>query len=820
MKKCVISLNGIWQVRDSSNTSDTKFMLEAKVPGQIHDALIRAKIIPDPFWRDQAQQCQWVEDYNWCYKKEFEWQDEQASDWQVLECDGLDTFAAIRLNGEKIGRSENMFIPHRFDVTGKLNKGKNILEVYFQSHKRALADKPSKNYFSCFANDRVFARKMQCGFGWDWVHRLVTCGIWRPIRLVGYSQARIEDVHISTTAIHDNRTDISVELELEQRNSPDINALIALKDDNGNTVAEKHIEKIDPISSHSLQIDSPQLWWPNGHGDQPLYTCEVTLLNSKGDILDDKKIYFGIRTVELDMSPDEKGCSFILKINGKPIFCKGGNWVPADPFPARITVEKYERLITRAAQANINMLRCWGGGIYEPAEFWDACNRYGIMIMQDFMLACADYPEDDPAFMKQLEQEITLAIKSLRNQPSLIMWSGANELGMNSDPQSNYSGRKIAEQISGPLCEKLDPARPFLPTSPWGGKTNNDPTWGDSHTSAWYNNDFLLSDIRDYRQRINDCEFRFASESAIVGAPPLLSLRKFINKDDIFGPDKTMWEYRTKDNPYNGIDDMTHYDMLVKTANQLFGPTNDKTLHLRHMEYVQCEWIRLAMESARRRMFTSSGLLFWMYNDCWPASGWSMIDYYGFAKSGWYGMKRACAPVIAALAPIDNHVELWIVNDLAENTSVQYRLLIQPFSAIAEIVSEGTMIIPSNHSLKVTDFSSEKLQSDSILVCDVISSSGADRAVYYPGPFHDAILPKTKLHVSQTNNGHNGIVHIATDYYARVVSLEGDLDFSDNYFDLLPGESREITWTCPEGKFDGSVNVICWNQMESSKGNL
>lgn len=812
--KRVLSLDGIWQVCGYQGTAEAKITLDAQVPSQIHDDLIRAKKIPDPFWRDQAQQCQWVENYDWCYQKEFDWPADTPDGWQVLECEGLDTFVAIRLNGVEIGRSGNMFIPHRFEVTGKLKKGKNVLEVDFQSHHRALAGKSSDKYFSCFSSDRVFARKMQCGFGWDWVHRLVTCGIWRPIRLVRYSQARIEDVYISTPSVQDDRAEVRLEISMERRTAQGINGILVLKDAKGKIAAKKHIEKIDDFSSYSFQLDSPHLWWPNGHGAQPLYTCAVTLLNAQGDILDEKKIDFGIRTIELDMTPDDTGCGFVLKVNGRPIFCKGGNWVPADPFPARITAKKYQRLISQAARANINMLRCWGGGIYEPAAFWDACNRYGILIMQDFMLACADYPEDDLEFMRQLEKEFTLAIKMLRNHPALVLWTGGNELGMNSDPDSPYSGRKIAEQVSGPLCQKLDPNRPFLPTSPWGGKTNNDPAWGESHTSAWYDTGFLLSDMRDYRQRISDCTFRFASESAIVGAPPLHSLRKFMSEEDIFGPDKILWEYRTKDNPYNGIDTMTHYDMLVKTAEQLYGRTEDPILRLRHMEYVQCEWIRLAMEAARRRMFFSSGLLFWMFNDCWPASGWSMLDYYGFAKAGWYGMKRASEPVIAALAPAGDHVELWMINDLPEKASVTYRLFVQPFSRSAEIFQEDTIMLPPNSSLKITEFPCKNLNPDTILICDIVSSTGMDRASYYPGPFHDSLLPKTKLHVTQRNNGCEGLVNITTEKYARVVTLEGDLDFSDNYFDLLPGESREITWACPAGKFDGPENVICWNSLE------
>lgn len=812
--KRVFSLDGTWQVYGYKDAAEAEIRLDVMVPGQIHVDLIREKIIPDPFWRDQAQQCQWVEDYDWCYRKEFECPVDFAGDWQVLECDGLDTFAAIRLNGVEIGRSDNMFIPHRFEVTGKLKTGKNNLEIYFQSHQRALADKPSDQYFSCFSGDRVFARKMQCGFGWDWVHRLVTCGIWRPIRLVSYSQARIEDVYVSTKTIGGRMAEVNVDLAVEQRNPSGITAVLVISDHDGKRVAENRLETITDISSHAFRLDAPRLWWPNGQGEQPLYSCEVTLFNAEGNILDEKRIFFGIRTVELDMTPDEKGCGFILKINGRPIFCKGGNWVPADPFPARIPAGKYQRLIAQAARAHINMLRGWGGGIYEPPAFWEACNRHGILVMQDFMLACAEYPEEDPEFMRQLEKEFTVAITALRNHPALVLWTGGNELGMNSDPQTNYPGRKIAEQISGPLCQELDPNRPFLPTSPWGGKTNNDPAWGESHTSAWYDTNFLLSDMKDYRQRINDCTFRFASESAIVGAPPLHCLRKFMSEDDIFGPDKALWEYRTKDNPYNGIDAMTHYDMLVKTAGQLYGKTEDKELQLRHMEYVQCEWIRLAMEAARRRMFFSSGLLFWMYNDCWPASGWSMLDYYGFAKAGWYGMKRACAPVIAALAPVGKHVELWIASDLAHETTIPYRLLLQPFSASAQILAEGTARVKANRSQKVIDIPCEKLKPDCLLVGDIESPSGMDRAIYYPGPLHDTILPRTRLQVSQSSRGSRGQVRITAENYARVVTLEGDLDFRDNYFDLLPGESREITWTCPTGEFDGPVNVICWNQLE------
>ncbi|HEY5140526.1 MAG TPA: hypothetical protein VIJ25_14595, partial [Methylococcales bacterium] len=419
------------------------------------------------------------------------------------------------------------------------------------------------------------------------------------------------------------------ELDVENRSSHPVFACLDIIDADNKNVFSSKIDILKSKEKKTLTIANPQLWWPNDHGEQPLYSCAISLQCSDGAVIDARNVTFGIRTVELEQLADTRGGSFTFIINGRRIFCKGGNWVPADPFPSGISKTHYERLIGHAHDAHFNMLRAWGGGIYEPEEFWNACDRMGIMVIQDFLLACAQYPEDDPVFLDDLRREFADAIKLLRNHASLVLWSGDNELGMNDPPSSNYWGKQISEQISRPLCRSLDPPRPYQPTSPFGGKINNSTDAGDCHVSPWYDAGFLRSDMSDYRKKIDAVHGRFVSECALPGAPPWRSLLKFMTENDIAGPNADMWEYHTKDNPFNGMDDLTHYQMLVRTAENLFGKTDDPCQRVQYMEYVQCEFNRLIVESLRRRKFDCSGVLFWMYNDCWPASGWSVVDYYG-----------------------------------------------------------------------------------------------------------------------------------------------------------------------------------------------
>ena len=816
MTKHIIDLAGSWQITGFAPDEDTPSLtVPGCVPGQVHVDLEAAGHISPPFWRDQADECQWVETWGWRYSREFTLPEDFPADWAMLEFDGLDTFARVALNGAEVGRTDNMFIPHRFEVGALLRPGTNRIEVHFTAPREAIAGKPYDSFSACFSQDRVRVRRMQCGFGWDWVHRFVTMGIWRPVRLAAYDGGRIADVFVDTQSLDGDAAQLRVHLDVERRCDVPLSAQVELLSPDGACVYRG--EMPDAADTHGVEVTLPDtaLWWPNGQGDQPLYTCRTTLTASDGAVVDERDTPFGIRTVAIEEISDDLGSSFTLVINGRKVFAKGGNWVPADAFPARIRVGKYERLLGLARDGHVNMLRSWGGGIYEPEAFWNACDRMGIMVLQDFLLACAEYPEQEQEFLDALRVEFAAAIRQFRNHPSLIVWSGDNELGMNSPPESAYNGRVIAEAVSGPLCAELDPSRPFLPTSPYGGAINNAPNAGDCHISAWYHGEFLASDMTDYRARIRDRWGRFMSEYVTVGMAPLDSLRKFADESDLRDPEARILEYHNKDNPYNGIDDATHFQLLRRTAERLYGADPDPLVMLRRMEYVQYEFVRLATESARFRKFDCSGILFWMYNDCWPANGLALVDYWGFAKAGYYAMKRAFQPVIACLELKDDAVGVWAVNDSPEPVPASLSLRSHPWSGPATWTETLAATVPANGAVFVADVAKARLDAQGVLVCDLEGPGCADRAVFYDGMPRDMVPPEAGIRIDATREATHGVIHIATESFARVVTLEADVDFSDNYFDLLPGEERTITWRDVGEPFAGAIRVSCWNGREA-----
>ncbi len=819
MKTCSISLDGDWQLRGEAPAGDKTLSLTGHVPGHVHLDLLREGLIPDPFWRDQAEQCQWVERWDWSYTRELDVPAELVGGWAVLEFDGLDTFATVLLNAQPIGKSANMFVPHRFEVGQAIVPGRNRIEVRLAAPGKAVAGKPLSRYPSCFASDRVYSRKIQCTYGWDWVNRFVSSGIWRSVRLSCPQDARVADLFVDTLAAQPGEAFLRVQLEIERRSAARVAARITIRDPDGLVVHRAPLEMVRGQAALDLSLHDPQRWWPNGYGGQPLYICSAALLDEKGQTLDEKSIAFGIRTVEIEEIPDEAGSSFTLKVNGQPIFVKGGNWVPADPFPSRIPKEHYDRLVELARLAHMNLLRAWGGGIYEPDAFWDACDRAGVMVSQDLLLACADYPQDDPAFMEELRAEFAAAICLLRRHPSLAFWCGNNELGMNSDPATDFSGKRIGEEISGPLCRMLDPRRPYRITSPFGGNPNNSPLAGDCHISAWYNPEFFRSGMQDYRQRIEACVGRFMSEYAVPGAPPRRMLLKCMDESDLADPRRLILDYHTKDNPYNGIDDATHYFLLERTAEALFGKAQDPAERIRKMEYVQYEWVRLAVEAARRQKWYCSGIQFWMYNDCWPASGWSLVDYFGFAKAGYYAARRAYQPVIASISSSAGKLQVWVCNDrLAPVTGVM-RMAVQPWQGPSAWARQVALNVPANSSVVVAEIPHSELaplwEGQSVFVCDLDAGADQDRAWWVAGVPHQMQLPQVCVRLQGPLAGVSGVLSITGDAYARVVQLEADVDFSDNYFDLLPGETKRVTWNSPSGHPVERIGVSCWNGMIS-----
>ena len=821
------SLDGdSWRI-DGFNADKSKSVtLQGTVPGMVHPDLQRQGMIPDPFWRDNFKQCQWPEFWSWTYKRTFDVAPETLSkQWIQLQFDGIDTYSEIYLNGRKLATTNNMFMPYKFDINGWLKEKGNTLEVRLQPLEKMVGDKAREKQFKGAFGDpyRAYVRRMQCTFGWDWVPRFITYGVWRSVRIVGYDNARVDDIFIYTQELKKNNALMGLEIAATNRTKDAQNVKITCFDPQNKPVWNTTKSIANEPLKLDFEIAEPQIWWSNGLGEHPLYRVQVELFDTKGKLLHQKSVETGIRTVEIEEIKDKEGngSSFTVILNGKRVYIKGGNWVPADPFPARITKNQYATLLKQAQDAGVNMLRVWGGGIFEPQEFWDLCNRMGILASQDFMLACGGYPDDDKEFVQLYKKEVEANVKLIRNNPALVFWCGDNELGLNKKPSEEWSCKLMNQNEIAPMMAKLDPSRSFRITSPYGNdpEKTNSLISGDSHVNSFLSAEFKDKnfDFSNYRSIISKYSAgRFMSEQTTAGSPPKSVLKKFMNDEDLSGTE--MYELHDIDNP-GAAGHRTLFSHMEYLSEQLYGKTQDNNdQRIRQMEYLQYEFVRLALEGSRLRKFYSSGIQFWMYNDCWPALGWSLIDYWGGRKAGWYGFYNGAKPVIAASEANGKTLNWWICNDLPESVKAKVRILIQPVDGKATVLNEFETQIAANVSVKVADLQLDelkrKLLNSAVLVCEVSGSFGTDRSYWTSGKPSDIVYPQTNLTVSQKNTYDSGEVTVSSDKWARVVTLEGNVDFDDNYFELLPGETRTIKWKAREIPYNEKIKVSCWNSID------
>ncbi|HID08106.1 MAG TPA: glycoside hydrolase family 2 protein, partial [Armatimonadetes bacterium] len=422
-KQC---LDGEWEFR---RVNDSEW-LPATVPGCVHTDLLALGRIPDPFISDNERHVQWVAEADWEYRKRFHANSTLLNHQRVfLECDGLDTIAQLRLNGRVIGHADNMFVRWRFDVTDLMRDAENSLIVRFTSplkYARPLLKRDPLFSPGHSLPGAPYVRKSPCQYGWDWGPKLPTMGIWRHIRLAGYSIARIDDVHIRQRHLRTG-VRLNVRVVLERWEAVPVTIQLRVTSPNGEVYeASRTIKGIENDATLAVTITNPKLWFPNGYGEQPLYTVAIEVY-ADGRLLDSATRRIGLRTLKLVQRPDRYGESFVFVINGIPIFCKGANWIPADVFPSRVTRERYEHLIRSAVEAHMNMLRVWGGGIYEDDCFYDLCDEYGILVWQDFMFSCSVYPGDEE-FINNVKREAMDNIRRIRHHPCLALWCGNNEM--------------------------------------------------------------------------------------------------------------------------------------------------------------------------------------------------------------------------------------------------------------------------------------------------------------------------------------------------------------------------------------------------------
>ncbi len=658
----IVDVGGAWQVARAGETAT----LPARVPGCVHLDLLAAGQIEDPYYRDDEDRLQWIGRADWVYSRVVTVDDALlAHDRVLLRCDGLDTLATLTLNGAEIGRADNMFRVWEFDVKPYLTPGDNLLVIRFAAAEPFCADQQARRALPGWSGPkepggRAWLRKEPCNFGWDWGPVLVTCGIWRAIALVAFDTARLADVHLTQDhAQAPERVIVRAAIAAETVRDAALTATVAIALD-GAPAAEATVPLADGRADAALAVDDPRLWWPNNLGAQPLYTVTVTLRDAAGAVLDAATKRIGLRTLRLDRHPDQWGESFQFVVNGVPFFAKGANWIPADTFAPRLTPADYARLLDDAAAANMNMLRVWGGGIYEDDLFYALCDERGLCVWQDFMFACSTYPAFDDAFMANVRAEAADNVRRLRHHPCLALWCGNNELEQGlvgpewtAHQMSWEDYGKLFDALLPSVVAALDPERDYWPCSPHtphGDRAQfNDPTQGDAHLwSVWHG--------RQPFEWYRTCAHRFNSEFGFQSFPEPKTVYGYTEPRD-----RNVTTWVMEHHQRSGIGNTVIMQYMLDWFRL---PTSfEDTLWL--SQILQGMAMKYAVEHWRRAMPRGMGTLYWQLNDCWPAASWASIDYHGRWKALHHMARAFNAPLlVSGVEDIEKGtVEVHVTND-------------------------------------------------------------------------------------------------------------------------------------------------------------
>jgi beta-mannosidase len=661
----------------------------------------------------------------------------------------------------------------------------------------------------------VLMRTAQLSLGWDWGPRLPNVGIWRPVELRHEHRATITGTHCYTLEINrvEDRALVAVRVEAERfAGDTPLTARVRLVDpETGDDVASGQIvlagEGDHLAATTYLAAERPRLWWTHDLGEPFLYNVEI-VLSEDGDELDRCTQPVGIRTIKLDQFPDpaEPGTRFFrFVLNDVPIFAKGANWIPADSFFGALTANRYEMLLTAARDANMNMLRIWGGGIYEQDVFYDLCDRLGLLIWQDFMFSCAMYPENNADFVAEVEAEARYQVRRLRSHPCLALWCGNNENQWLHD-RANWEvavarvpGALYYDDILPQVVAELDGQIPYWPGSPYGGNDHNSMFDGDRHNwDVWHGNSprrfgekprnentpESVSFVR-YAQDMG----RFISEFGMHAAPVYETLRRSIPADQLYHHSPAM-DHHNKDNPKNKGDNL----MLVATD-----LPDDLEEYIDFSMIAQAEGLKFGIEHFRRRKPHCSGTLFWQFNDCWPVLSWSVLDYYGFGKASYFYTTRVYAPVMASFKQLaDGAVELWVVNDTLDRVSDTITVRLGTFDGAIIWEQETPIEVGANTSTQLMRWDASQIAGGPDRYLSVQAAGDlfpANR--HFFGMIKDLQRdPRPPEVTIRQVDDHTLAVDLQAATYAffvHVIVPDEATRFSDNYFDLEPGETRTIT---------------------------
>lgn len=804
-------LNTNWTFSQKGKNSWNK----SEVPGCVHTDLFINKLIPDPFFGNNESKLKWIEDENWEYKTNFNISKADLKNDKIeLVFEGLDTYARVLLNNHEILIADNMFRTWSVDIKSYLKAGNNSLHIIFESAVKKGKQLASLLTYTLPGEEKVFTRKAQYQYGWDWGPRFVTCGISKNIKLRFLNVAEIKNIHYTVNKVTDSLASFTLKFDIHTYRDGYYDMFI--KDLSNNEIFPKLGQQVSLYSKGirpfaiTLKIPRPKLWWCNGMGEQNFYNYTISLIKKSGGI-DTKTVSIGIRSIELVREqPEENGGeTFYFKLNGKPIFIKGANYIPPDNFLPRVTDNNYRLDVMLAKNAGMNMLRVWGGGVYADDEFYKTCDKNGILVWQDFMFACAMYPGDS-TFINNVKMEASEQAHRLAAHPCIALWCGNNEVdegwkNWGWQKQYNYSAKdsskiwndyvKLFHQVLPDIVKEHAQKTSYISTSPqigWGHTESL--TQGDSHYwGVWWGNE----PFETYEKKVG----RFMSEFGFQSLPDISTFQKITSIKKLLLATDVVQSHQKHPKGFQTIEAYMARDYKVPEKFEEY---------IYVSQLVQARGMQMAIEAHRRAKPYCMGTMFWQLNDCWPVTSWSAYDYYKQPKAFYYDLARLYDNILVSVIKTDYYYECHVLNDNLNEVSGNIELSIKDFSGKTLYSKQSPVNIKANSSLIYLRLTDEEIKNldkkECYISCKLLTDSSLiKKTLYYFVPPKDLKLSQPVVDIRYSDDF--GTVKIKSNTLAKNIFIKGLSYTENNYFDLEANEEYEIT-VLPFGKTNQKLTFI------------
>lgn len=808
-------LNRNWQFRQTG----TEQWFSATVPGCVHTDLMQHGLIPDPYYGLNEKSVQWVDKTDWEYRTFFD-VSALGKPFRFYELlfEGLDTYADVYLNDTLILHADNMFRCWKSEITRNLVKGRNELRVCFRSPTNKGLELLKKQGFQLPAdNDQsenggldsskvsIFTRKAPYHYGWDWGPRLVTSGIWRPVIITGHEGIRMEDLYISTTQLNHDFAGLKANYTIRSKTETPVQLHLYV---DGQLNRSINIRLHPGINEHAIDftISQPERWWPAGAGKQKRYSVRLECITPAETLAETRNI--GLRTLRLvrEKDADGTGESFYFEVNGKPVFAKGANVIPGDLFLNRVSPARYRQLLTEAAASHMNMLRVWGGGIYEDRLFYELCDSLGIMVWQDFMFACAMYPGDKP-FLKNVTEEARENIIRLRNHPCLALWCGNNEIevawaqweesrGWGWKQRFDASTRDIIWRAYDTLFHHILPSQvaiyhpeaPYWPSSPSGGPGKLEPLDGSSGDAHYWGVWHGMQPIQQYTRK----KARFFSEYGFQSYPSLEMLQTIALPEEIYMGSPVMAAHQRATNGDK---------RLIEYVGNEYGLPEDFSQFVYLAQLMQAAAMDMAIRSHRSAMPYCMGTLYWQLNDCWPVASWAGLDYGLNPKAAHFFIRKAFKPVILNFIENERGFDIVCSSDKPETSQAKLKLTLSDFAG--KLIYSETLDcdLPANtaKTIGMTDRTALPSGADTANTFLTAALYNGNHLLdsytrFFASP-RNMKLPEPGLTLKFETENNTTYLRISSDNLCKNLYLQHTnkaVSFGDNFFDILPGQTVSV----------------------------